>query len=158
MRPNQRSRDDRQVPSTRPIWLAVLSAVGLAIATYLTAFQVGIVTSVWDPVFGGGSERVLTSPISRASPVPDASLGAVAYALDLAFAIAIVIGVGPRSSLTRLLATVASLAAAMGILLVILQPIVVHALCTLCLASAAISVALAAGAIAEATSARIAHP
>ncbi len=53
----------------------VLSLGGLVVATVLTLFQVGVLHSVWEPLFGTGSRRVLTSPVSEALPVPDASLG-----------------------------------------------------------------------------------
>lgn len=134
----------------RPLLLAGLGVLGLAISAYLTAFQVGLLRSVWDPVFDGGSARVLTSPISRALPIPDASLGAVAYALDAILAFAIAFGLGPRWPLAAILATVSSLAALAAIGLAILQPVLVGTFCSLCIASALISVGLALGALAEA--------
>lgn len=134
----------------RPILLAGLGLLGLTISGYLTAYQLGLVRSVWDPLFDGGSARVLTSPISRALPVPDASLGAVAYALDVILALAIALRLGPRWPLAAILATVSSLAALAAIGLAILQPVAVGTFCTLCLASASISVGLALGALAEA--------
>jgi uncharacterized membrane protein len=137
--------------SPRTAWLVVLAGVGLAIAMYLTAFQVGLVGHVWDPLFGTGSERVLTSAISRLLPLPDASLGAGVYLVDAVLAIAILIGVGPRRRVRQALAVVATLGALAGLGLVVLQPLVAHAFCSLCLASAAISIALAIGAIAEVT-------
>ena len=62
----------------RPV-VVVLALVGCAVATVLTPFQVGVLDDVWEPFFGDGSRRVLTSALSRALPVPDAALGAVAY-------------------------------------------------------------------------------
>ena len=59
-----------------------LALVGFAIASYLTAFQVGLVQTVWEPFFGRGSETILTSSVSRILPIPDAALGALGYLLD----------------------------------------------------------------------------
>lgn len=60
-----------------------LAACGLVIASYLAAFQLGLLTEVWDPLFVGGSVRVLHSDISRMLPVPGALLGALGYAPDI---------------------------------------------------------------------------
>jgi uncharacterized membrane protein len=129
--------------------LAALAVAGLAISAYLTGFQLGLVGHVWDPLFGTGSERVLTSRISRLLPVPDAALGAAVYLVDAAIALAIVLGLGRRDRLTLTLAVVASFGALGSIVLVVLQPLLVGAFCSLCLTSAAISIALAVGATAE---------
>lgn len=59
-----------------------LALAGLAIAVYLTLYQLGIVPTVWEPFFGEGSRKVLHSPISRLLPIPDASLGAVGYLVE----------------------------------------------------------------------------
>ena len=73
-------------------WLAqripiiVLGFVGMCIAGYLWAFQMGWVSSVWDPVFGSESTaEVLESPVSKLFPVPDALLGALGYLGDWVF-------------------------------------------------------------------------
>lgn len=130
--------------------LVALALIGFAIAAYLTAYQLGIVASVWDPLFGRGSEEVLTSPIARLLPIPDASLGAVVYAVDAVLAIAIGLRFGPGRGLRLALAVLAIAGALAGLGLVALQALVVGAWCSLCLASAAISILLAAGAVAEA--------
>ena len=49
--------------------LVVLALVGFFIALYLGLYQVGLFSAVWDPFFGDGSEKVLTSFISEAFPV-----------------------------------------------------------------------------------------
>lgn len=63
--------------------VAVLAAVGAIIAAYMSLYQLDLIASVWDPVFGPGTERVLTSEVSqgieRIFHVPDALLGALAY-------------------------------------------------------------------------------
>src|SRR6478735_4374840 len=73
-------------PSTWPRRLPALflSLLGCVIATYLTLYQMDILSSVWEPFFGAGSRMILKeSALARRLPVPDASLGAVAYLLDV---------------------------------------------------------------------------
>jgi hypothetical protein len=41
--------------------IVVLGVVAMGFAGYLTAYQFGWVSSVWDPFFGDGTERVLLS-------------------------------------------------------------------------------------------------
>ncbi|HEY2916443.1 MAG TPA: vitamin K epoxide reductase family protein [Candidatus Limnocylindrales bacterium] len=137
--------------ATVPSILLALAIIGAAIAGYLTAFQLGLIGDVWDPLFGSGSERVLTSPVSRLLPVPDASLGVVAYVVDAILALAIVLTLGPLQRLRQILAVVAGLGALGSVVLVVLQPLIAQAFCSLCLASAAISIALAIGAVSEAS-------
>jgi len=59
-----------------------LAALGCAVATYLTLYQVGLFQRVWEPFFEGGSRTILNSAVARFLPVPDASLGALAYVLE----------------------------------------------------------------------------
>lgn len=121
--------------------MIVLSAAGFAIALTLTLYQVGVLDSVWEPFFGNGSRRVLHSPLSRALPVPDASLGVVAYLAE-----AIVEGIGDRwrwRDRPLVVALAGLVAAGLGVAalgLVATQAFVVQKFCTLCLTSAAISV------------------
>jgi uncharacterized membrane protein len=65
--------------------IVVLGVVAMLIAFYLSAYQFGWVSSVWDPLFGSGTERVLESKLSHLFPVPDAMLGALGYLLDWVF-------------------------------------------------------------------------
>ena len=65
--------------------IVVLGVVAMFIALYLAAYQFEWVDSVWDPVFGDGTERVLTSGLSHLFPVPDALLGGLGYLLDWVF-------------------------------------------------------------------------
>ncbi|MBV9359408.1 MAG: vitamin K epoxide reductase, partial [Chloroflexi bacterium] len=86
------------VPASPSAWsrrlpVVVLALIGCAIATYLTLYQWRVTTSVWDPFFGShSSEAVLSSPISRFLPLPDATLGALAYLIE-----AIVTALGGRN-------------------------------------------------------------
>ena len=62
----------------------VFSLCGYLIATYLTFYQAGLISSVWEPFFGNGSRMILKeSAIARYCPIPDASLGAFLYLLDV---------------------------------------------------------------------------
>lgn len=66
--------------------IIVLGFVGMCIAGYLSAYQFGWVSRVWDPVFGSESTaRVLESPVSKLFPVSDALLGALGYLGDWVF-------------------------------------------------------------------------
>jgi uncharacterized membrane protein len=114
------------------MYVAVLALLGAAIATYLASIQLRQISLIWDPVFGSGStEAVLRSAFSRALPVPDAAVGALAYLLEAVLALS-------GRFVVAFAAVVLALAIA-GIGLVIVQIVVVHAFCTLCLCSAAIS-------------------
>ncbi len=120
-----------------------LALVGAGIASYLTLFQMGIVRDVFEPLFGDGSRRILTSSVSRILPIPDAALGAMGYLAD---AVAGIIG-GTRRWRTMpwiviLFGIAVGPIGAVSILLVILQPLLFDAFCTLCLVSAAISVVM----------------
>ena len=126
---------------SRRVPVVVLALLGCAIATYLTLYQWHVTTSVWDPFFGSqSSEAVLTSAISRSLPLPDATLGALAYLVE---AIVTALGGSDRWWSTPWLVVIFGLVLAglalTSLALVLTQVFLVHALCTLCLGSAAIS-------------------
>src|SRR3712207_1217064 len=108
---------------------------------YLALYQWKVLAHVWEPFFGEGSRLILTSGISHLLPVPDAALGAFGYLLD---AVTGIIGGRQRWRTIPWIVVVFGLAVgplgAVSILLVILQPVLFDAWCTLCLASALISV------------------
>jgi uncharacterized membrane protein len=120
-----------------------LALLGTAIAGYLALYQTGVIDAVWDPFFGAGSRTILGSDVSRILPVPDAALGAMGYVVD---AVSGAIGGRDRWRTMPWIVIVFGIAVGplglISILLVILQPIVFHAWCTLCLGSAVISVAM----------------
>jgi uncharacterized membrane protein len=121
--------------------VAVLALIGCALATYLTLFQWHITAGVWDPIFGShSSEAVLTSSFTRWLPLPDATLGALAYLVEV---IVTLIGTTQRwrteAWLVVLFGLVLAGLALTSLVLVLTQIFLVHALCTLCLCSAAIS-------------------
>ena len=125
---------------TERLWIIGVSVLGFGIASYLALYQWGTVSYVWEPVFGKGSEAVLHSFISKLLPIPDAALGAFAYLLD-----AVTGAVGGRQRWRTMPWMVVLFGLAVGplgivsVLLVIVQPVLLHAWCTLCLVSAFIS-------------------
>jgi uncharacterized membrane protein len=120
-----------------------LALVGAGIASYLTLYQAGLIQHVWEPFFGDGSEIVLHSWVSSALPVPDATLGVLAYLVEVVLAS---IGGTARWRTTPWVVFALGVAVCVfgitSILLVVAQPLLFHALCTLCLASAVISLTL----------------
>lgn len=130
--------------------IVALALVGTAIASYLALYQLNVVGSVWEPFFGNGSRKILNSRVSHILPIPDAALGAFGYLLD---AVTGVIGGRERWRKMPWIVVVFGLAVgplgAASILLVILQPVMFDAFCTLCLASAVISVVMIAPAMDE---------
>lgn len=120
-----------------------LALVGAAMSGYLALYQYGAVTRVWEPFFGNGSERILKSPLSFALPIPDAALGALAYLAD---AITGVVGSPSRWRTQPWIVVVFGVLVgplgAISVGLVIAQPVIYDAWCTLCLVSAAVSIAM----------------
>jgi uncharacterized membrane protein len=121
--------------------VAILALLGCALATYLTLYQWHITATVWDPLFSAhSSEAVLTSSIDRLLPLPDATLGAMAYLVE---AVVTLLGGAWRWRTAPWLVIVYGLVLAglalTSLGLVLTQIFLVHALCTLCLCSAAIS-------------------
>lgn len=123
--------------------LVGLALIGFSIATYLALYQIGLLPRVWEPFFGEGSRIILTSRISHLLPIPDAALGAFGYLLDTVTGV-----IGRRARWCTLPWMVVVFGVAVGplgavsVLLVIFQPVLFHAWCTLCLASAVISIVM----------------
>lgn len=130
--------------------LVFVALIGLGIASYLTAFQIELIANVWEPFFGDGSRIILTSSVSNILPIPDAALGAIGYLLD---AITGVIGGRERWRTMPWIVVLFGFAVgplgATSILLVILQPVMFSEWCTLCLASAVISIGMIGPALDE---------
>lgn len=140
-------------PSTwsQRISIIALAIVGFLMATYLALYQLGIIPNIWEPFFGDGSHRILTSWVSDLfHPVPDAALGAFGYLLD-----AVTGAIGGTRRWRRMPWMVILFGVAVGplgavsVLLVILQPVLFDAWCTLCLATAVVSVVMIGPAIDE---------
>ncbi len=122
---------------TNRLPIIFLAFVGLFISRYLAAYQLGHIEAAWDPFFGDGSERIVTSSVSEAWPVADAGLGATVYVLEIITGL-----IGDK----RRWRTMPWLVLVFGILIVplgvvsvffiIIQPIVIGTWCTLCLIGA----------------------
>ena len=115
----------------------LLGTICWFLARYLAGFELGYYPNVWDPIFDNGTRDVLTSTVSHDFPVPDAGLGAMAYTLEALL--------GCKGSEKRwrtmpwIVFTFGLLVVPVGIIsiiLVILQPVIVGAWCTLCLLTA----------------------
>ncbi len=130
--------------------LIVIAVVGFVVAMYMGLFQLEVLDTVWDPFFGDGTRKVLTSSVSKALPVPDAILGAFGYVLD---AVTGVIGGTNRWKRMPWIVVVFGIAIGplglISVLLVILQPVLVGAWCTLCLVTAVLSVVMISPAVDE---------
>jgi len=130
-------------PSTwgQRIPIVVLAVAGTCIAGYLALYQLEVISSVWEPFFGNGSRTILNSGISDILPIPDAALGAIAYVVD---ALTGIIGGTRRWRTMPWMVILFGIAVGplglVSILLVILQPVLFNSWCTLCLASAVISI------------------
>jgi uncharacterized membrane protein len=119
----------------------LLALVGCGISAYLTLYQWHVTASVWDPIFGArSSEVVLTSFVSRMLPLPDATLGAIAYLVE---ALVTALGGSDRwRSNPRLVVGFGIVLVGLALtslVLILIQLTLLHTLCTLCLCSAAIS-------------------
>jgi hypothetical protein len=118
--------------------IIALAFVGFFIARYLAAFQLGHIAAVWDPFFGDGTARIITSEVSRAWPVADAGLGATSYLLE---ALSGIMGDRRRwRTMPWMVGMFGVLVIPLGsvsIFFIVIQPIVIGTWCTLCLVSAA---------------------
>jgi len=137
--------------------IAVVAIFAVAISFYMGLFQWGLIDSVWDPVFGEQSERVLRSDVSHQMSgwfrLPDAVLGSLAYLGDIIFALA---GSTRRWQYRPWLVLLFGLdVIPLGIvsaILVFLQATIVGNWCFLCLVTAVISLILVVMAYDEVTS------
>jgi uncharacterized membrane protein len=125
----------------------LLAAVAFLISTYLALYQWRLVDSVWDPVFGDQTQRVLDSAVAKRMDrwigIPDAALGALAYLGDAVFGLA---GSTRRWQFRPWMVVLFGIdVIPLGIvsaILVVLQGTVVGHWCFLCLVTAAISLIL----------------
>ncbi len=120
--------------------ILVFAAAGFCIAVYLALYQWGVLSTVWEPFFGDGSERVLHSFVSRLLPVPDAFLGALGYVADIVTG-----SVGgsvrwrTRPWIVLIYGATVTVVGAIALALALLQPLLFHTACTLCLVSSLLS-------------------
>ena len=122
--------------------IIVMGVVGFLIARYLAAYQMGHIDSVWDPFFGGtggrnGTETIITSATSKAWPVPDGGLGAVAYMLEILMG-----AMGDKRrwrTMPWMVTFFGILVVPLGVIsiyFIVIQPIVIGTWCALCLVAA----------------------
>lgn len=118
----------------------VLGLIAFFLARYMAAFQLGHINDVWDPFFGDGTEKILKSDVAHAFPISDAGLGAVAYLLE---ALSGMVGDTRRWQtmpwMVFLFFVLVVPAGVVSIVLIMLQPVMVGVWCTLCLATALIT-------------------
>lgn len=137
--------------ASRHRWPLLVGAIcGFLIALYLGLFQLDVIHHVWEPFFGDGTRKMLTSSIAQSLPVPDAMLGALAYLAEI-----ITGSIGDasrwrtRPRIVFAFGFIAVCLALVSIVLIFLQPLVVHSWCTLCLCSALISLLIVGPALTE---------
>ncbi|MEZ4421949.1 MAG: vitamin K epoxide reductase family protein [Gemmatimonadota bacterium] len=128
-------------PSSWPQrWIMIATGfLGYLASRALAMYQLGYAPGIWDPFFGEGSRRVLDSAMSHSLPISDAGLGTLAYTFE--FLMGFMGGVSRWRTMPWMVALFGVLVIPLGlvhIVLVISQPLVVGAWCTLCLAAAAI--------------------
>jgi hypothetical protein len=127
--------------------ICVLATIAAGIAFYMSAFQWGVVPTVWDPVFGDQTDKVLSSDVAKWMHfwfvIPDAALGAIAYLGDAVFGLA---GSTRRWQYRPWLVIVFGIdvipLGLVSVVLVVLQGTVVGEWCFLCLVTAVISLIL----------------
>lgn len=127
--------------------LCALAMVGFFISAYLALYEWRLISSVWDPVFGDGSRRVLDSDVShrlyRLFGIPDAAMGAVAYLGDAVLGLA---GSTRRWQYRPWMVVLFGIdvipLGGVSAVLVLMQATLVGSWCFLCLVSAAISLIL----------------
>lgn len=135
-RPTPPGFDENPTAWSRRLLLAALALAGLCVSVYLTLFQVGVISGVWDPFFR--SPKVLTF-----LGFPDAALDALAYGTEM-----VLLSIGGVERWRTMPWTVLALGgvilsgAVVSVLLILMQAFLVDAWCTLCLVSAAISLAI----------------
>lgn len=120
-----------------------LAFIAWLLSRYLAAYQLGYIHAVWDPFFGQGTVNVLTSKVSKAWPISDAGLGALAYTFEMLMGC-----MGGKTrwrSMPWMVTFFFILVVPLGlvsVVLVILQPLAVGHWCTLCLITAFIMLAM----------------
>lgn len=130
-------------PSSWPQrWIMIVTGfLGFVVSRYLATYQLGYTDFVWDPFFGfeQGTKRVLDSAMSHRWPVSDAGFGTLSYTFE--FLMGYMGSPSRWRTMPWMVAFFGILVIPLGlthILLVISQPVIVHAWCTFCLLAAAI--------------------
>lgn len=127
--------------------IVLLALVGVVVAGWLALYQQEYVDTVWEPFFGDGTRTIVResgfSEFFEQFPIGDAALGALSYLLD---AVTGAIGGTERWRTMPWIVVIFGIAVGplgvVSIMLVVMQPVLYDAFCTLCLASAVISLAM----------------
>lgn len=133
-------------PDTPPGWsynpstwlqrtpIIILAWIGFFGSRYLSAYQLGYIDHAWDPFFGEGTMKVLTSDVSKSFPISDAGLGTFSYTLEMLMGY---MGMSNRwRTMPWMVAFFGILVIPLGvvsIVLIILQPVSVGFWCAYCL-------------------------
>ena len=114
-----------------------LGFLGWLVSRYLAAYQLRHIPTAWDPFFGDGTIRVLDSEVSKAWPISDAGLGSLSYMIE---ALSGFMGDRVRwRTMPWMVLMFFFLVVPLGvtsIVLVVMQPVMVGAWCTICLVTA----------------------
>lgn len=124
--------------------ISILAGIATLIASYMALFQWGLIASVWDPIFGDGTETVLQSTAAKTMDrwlhVPDAAFGAWGY---LSEAVLGLVGSTRRWQYRPWMVILFGIdvipLGGVSAILVVTQGFVVGAWCTPCLITALIS-------------------
>jgi uncharacterized membrane protein len=127
--------------------ICLLALVATAIAMYMALYQWRLIPTVWDPVFGEQSRKVLDSDVSERMRswlrIPDAALGAIGYLSE------VILGLAgstrrwqDRPWMVILFGIDVIPLGIVSVILVVLQGTVVGAWCFLCLVTAVLSLIL----------------
>lgn len=114
--------------------IILLATIGFLASRYMAAFQLGHINTVWDPFFGDGTRRVLTSDVSKMFPISDAGLGSLSYLIEILMGL-----MGDKArwrTMPWMVTFFGILVVPLGtvsVVLIILQPLSVGAWCSLCL-------------------------
>lgn len=117
--------------------IITLAFIGFFLARYMSAYQLGHISNVWDPFFGSGTAKIITSETSRAWPIADAGLGAISYMLEVLMGF-----MGDKRRwrtmpwMVLMFGILVVPLGAVSIFFIIIQPIVIGTWCTLCLIAA----------------------
>ena len=120
--------------------LLFMAIAGFIIALYLGLYELHFFKNVWEPFFGNGTNKILHSSFSRSLPVPDGLLGTFGYLCDI-----ILVSAGnqirwrSKPWIVFLYSFVVALMALVSLFLLIMQAFILHSWCSLCLASAFLS-------------------
>lgn len=128
-------------PSSWPQrWIMIATGfLGWLVSRQLAMYQLGYVSTAFDPFFGEGSRRVLDSRMSHALPVSDAALGTLAYTFE--FLMGFMGGPSRWRTMPWMVALFGILVIPLGLVhiaLVVSQPVIVGHWCSMCLIAAAI--------------------